>query len=77
MNKKRYKQVDDKVELCIEPTLEPEFKKIFAKEMSEGEREILEDGRIHYIFKVSDEKAYLLQKVSGILRYNDNIPGEN
>ncbi|MCW3087503.1 MAG: hypothetical protein JWQ78_889 [Sediminibacterium sp.] len=62
----KYKQVDDVVELCIERELEQQLKKIFDEEMKEGYRGELEDGRTHYIFRVSEEKAHLLQKLSGL-----------
>lgn len=73
MSIKKYKQVDNKVELCIQPQLEPELKKIFEKEMQDGFQGVMEDGRVHYIFNVSEEKASLLRKVSGILRIDGSL----
>lgn len=73
MGNYKYKQVDEMIELCIEPKLEAELKKIFNKEMIEGFRKVMDDGRIYYTFEVSDEKAFLLQYVSGILRFNNEI----
>ena len=73
MGMKKYKQIDDKVELCIPPELEPELKKVFEKEMQQGFRGILEDGTMHYIFVVSEEKAFLLRKFSGIFSYDGTI----
>lgn len=62
---KKYKQINDKVELCIPPELEPELKKVFEIEMEQGFCGVLEDGRKHYVFQVSASKALLLQSVFG------------
>ena len=75
MGMKKYKQIDDKVELCIPPELEPELKKIFEKEMQHGFRGILADGTMHDVFAVSEEKAFLLRKFSGIFSYDGTILG--
>jgi hypothetical protein len=61
---KLYKQVDNKVELCIPVRLEPEVKKLFAKEINSGYREALPDGRIYFVFEITPEKATLLHWVS-------------
>jgi hypothetical protein len=61
---KLYKQVDNKVELCIPVRLEPEVKKLFAKEIDRGYREELPDGRIYFVLEITPEKATLLHWVS-------------
>ncbi|NCI50519.1 hypothetical protein GWC95_11335 [Sediminibacterium roseum] len=57
---KLYKQVDNKVELCILPRMEAEVNKLFAHEVKTGSRKELPDGRIHLVFEVAPEKANLL-----------------
>ncbi len=64
-----YKQVDNKVELCIFPWLEKEVTKIFGKEMELGNRSVLSDGRLCFVFHVSEEKAGLLHRISGWGQY--------
>ena len=64
MGMKKYKQINEKVELCIPPELEPELKKVFKNEMEYGFRQVLEDGRLHYVFTLTEEKAKFLQKIS-------------
>lgn len=59
-----YRQVNDTVELCIRPELEPELKKIFASEMQQGFKGVMQDGRRHYLFTISKDKASLLHEVS-------------
>lgn len=61
---KLYKQIDNKVELCIPPRMEKEVNKLFEKEMRDGYREELNDGRIYFVFEVAPEKATLLHWVS-------------
>ncbi|MES2328861.1 MAG: hypothetical protein V4539_04610 [Bacteroidota bacterium] len=61
---KLYKQVDNKVELCIMPRMEKEVRKLFDKEIAEGYTEMLKDGRIYFSFEISPEKATLLHWVS-------------
>ena len=61
---KLYKQVDNKVELCILPRMEKEVRKLFDKEINEGYTEILDDGRIYFAFEITPEKATLLHWVS-------------
>ena len=56
---KLYKQVDNKIELCILPKLEDEVRKIFNDEIEAGHTEVLEDGRLFFKFEVSAEKADL------------------
>lgn len=62
MNK--YRQVNDTVELCIRPELESELRKVFASEMQQGFKGIMQDGRRHYLFTISHDKASLLHEVS-------------
>jgi hypothetical protein len=64
MHMNKYRQVNDTVELCIRPELEPELKKIFALEMQQGFQGVLQDGRRHYLFTITDDKASLLYEVS-------------
>jgi hypothetical protein len=59
-----YRQVNDTVELCIRPELEPELKKIFEREMQQGFQGIMQDGRRHYLFTISEDKASLLHNIS-------------
>jgi hypothetical protein len=61
---KLYKQVDNKVELCILPRMEKEVRKLFDKEINQGYTEILDDGRIYFAFEITAEKATLLHWVS-------------
>ncbi|MEO8173621.1 MAG: hypothetical protein ABI581_11080 [Sediminibacterium sp.] len=61
---KLYKQVDNKVELCILPRMEKEVRKLFDKEINAGHSEILDDGRIYFAFEISPEKANLLHWVA-------------
>jgi hypothetical protein len=61
---KLYKQVDNKVELCILPRMEKEVRKLFDKEINQGYTEILDDGRIYFAFEITREKATLLHWVS-------------
>ncbi|MES2372887.1 MAG: hypothetical protein V4557_09925 [Bacteroidota bacterium] len=61
---KLYKQVDNKVELCILPRMEKEVRKLFDKEITNGYTEILDDGRIYFAFEITPEKATLLHWVS-------------
>jgi hypothetical protein len=61
---KLYKQVDNKVELCILPRMEREVRKLFDKEIDEGYTEILDDGRIYFAFEITLEKATLLHWVA-------------
>lgn len=61
---KLYKQVDNKVELCILPRMEAEVNKLFAREIENGYREDLPDGRIYFSFEIAPEKASLLHWVS-------------
>jgi hypothetical protein len=61
---KLYKQTGNKVELCILPRLEAEVNKLFEKEIRDGYREELPDGRIYFVFEVSTKKATLLHWVS-------------
>lgn len=61
---KLYKQVDNKVELCILPRMEKEVRKLFDKEINNGYTEILDDGRIYFAFEITPEKATLLHWVS-------------
>jgi len=66
---KLYKQIDNKVELCIFPWLEKEIRKLFDKEIEQGHREVLDDGRVYFAFEVSSEKASLLYVVSDWVHY--------
>jgi len=68
---KKYKQVNDKVELCISPELEPELKNEFKNEMEFGFRRELDDGRLHYVFTVIAGKARVLQKISHRVGFYD------
>lgn len=61
---KLYKQVDNKVELCILPRMEKEVRKLFDKEITSGYTEILDDGRIYFSFEITPEKATLLHWVA-------------
>lgn len=61
---KKYTQINDVVELCIPPQLEPELKKIFENEMRHGFIKTLADGRKHYRFRIHEGKAKLLHDVS-------------
>lgn len=61
---KTYTQVNDVVELCIPPQLEPELMKIFAYEMRHGYIRTLRDGRKHYRFRVQHDKAMRLLNAS-------------
>ena len=63
-NMRLYKQVDNRIELCIFPWLENEIRKLFATEIEEGSRKVLDDGRLYFVFHVSAEKASLLHRVS-------------
>lgn len=65
-----YKQVNNRVELCIFPWLEKEMRKLFDAEIRKGEREVLEDGRIFFAFEVSEDKASLLHIVSDWIQPN-------
>lgn len=66
---KLYKQVDNKVELCIFPWLENEVRKLFGAEMEAGDRSVLDDGRLYFVFHVSEEKAGLLHRIAGWFHY--------
>jgi hypothetical protein len=59
-----YKQIDNRIELCIFPWLEKEIRKLFAAEIEQGSREVLDDGRLYFVFHVSEEKASLLHWIS-------------
>jgi len=61
---KLYRQVDNRVELCILPKLEKEIRKLFDKEIEAGNTEVLADGRIYFNFEISPEKATLLHWVA-------------
>ncbi len=73
---KLYRQVDNKVELCILPKLEKEIRKLFDKEIEEGHSEELADGRIYFNFEISPEKATLLHWVSRWIE-NEEVIDEN
>ena len=70
---KLYKQVDNKVELCILPRLEEEVNKLFEHEIRHGYREELPDGRIYFVFEIASEKATLLHWVA---RWIENEGGQ-
>lgn len=61
---KVYKQVDNKIEICILPRMEKEIYKLFEKEISHGRRQVLPDGRLYFAFEVTPEKARLLHWVA-------------
>lgn len=61
---KLYKQIDNKVELCILPRMEREVRKLFDKEIENGYAKRMEDGRIYFAFEISPEKATLLHWVA-------------
>lgn len=65
-----YKQVDNEVEICILPGMEPEVNKLFAREIKNGSREILGDGRIFLKFSITPEKARELRRLSELLVNN-------
>jgi len=73
---KLYRQVDNKVELCILPELEKEIRKLFGKEIESGYSEELADGRIYFNFEISSEKATLLHWVSRWIE-NEETDNEN
>lgn len=68
-----YKQVDNKVELCILPKMEEEVNKLFEHEIKKGYREEMPDGRIFFAFEITPEKASLLHWVS---RWVENESGK-
>jgi hypothetical protein len=68
-----YKQVGNRIELCIFPWLEQEIRKLFPTEIEKGSREVLDDGRLYFVFNISPEKASLLHLISDWVyreRYN-------
>lgn len=73
---KLYRQVDNKVELCILPKLEKEIRMLFAKEIDEGYTEVLADGRLYINFEISSEKATLLHWVSRWVETEETIHGD-
>lgn len=69
MHMNNYRQVNDRIELCIRPELEPELKKVFALEMQQGFQGVMQDGRRHYLFTITNEKASLLRELSDTIHH--------
>jgi hypothetical protein len=74
---KSYQQVNEKVELCISPWLEDEIRQLFDTEMNNGYREVLEDGRIYFVFQISPEKSSLLHNLSVQAQYYGHSVSDN